>query len=195
MVRDLNAESFIWSIIEINTGLICACVPVLKPFFREIVLKAVMVRSWAFGKRKSKWFGYMLRDEGAHTHRSYVELEHGKEVRSEDSWTGSLTDSSAPESTSNGTGALWGEKWYHPLPHYLGNDQKYFHWIQLGSRRRFMCISLHCMQGETAYRNYSMNLLHNRHSKRLPTEEFYYGSLFQKALSYYLTYHPLSFLS
>ena len=62
MVLDLNAESFIWSILEVNTGLICACVPVLKPFFREVVLKAVMVRSWSFGKRKSKWTGDMLRD-------------------------------------------------------------------------------------------------------------------------------------
>lgn len=106
VVRDLNTENFIWSIIEINTGLICACVPVLKPFCRELVLKTIMVRSWPVGKRRSKWTGDMLRNEGEHTHRPYLELENGKEVRSEDRLTFSRNYSSAPESVSNGTGAL-----------------------------------------------------------------------------------------
>ena len=116
-VRDLTAadrpwiaaETFLWSIIEVNTGLICACVPVLKPFFRQIVPKAATDRSWPFGKRKFSWTGEVLKDEGKHTHRSQIEMDHEK-GRSEDSSTRSLTGPSTPDSASNGTGALGSEK-------------------------------------------------------------------------------------
>ena len=116
-VRDLTAadrpwiaaETFLWSIIEVNTGLICACVPVLKPFFRLIVPKAVTDRSWPFGRRKFIWTEDVLKDEGKHTHQSHLELEHGK-GRSEGSSTRSLTGPSKSGSASNGTGALGSEK-------------------------------------------------------------------------------------
>ena len=48
----IATEAFVWSIIEVNTGLICACVPILKPFFTQIIPQAVMDQSWPFGKRK-----------------------------------------------------------------------------------------------------------------------------------------------
>ena len=103
----IEAETFIWSIIEVNTGLICTCVPVLKPFFRQI--KAITDRPWPFGKLKFKRTKDVLKDEGEHTHRSYIEMEQGNR-RSADSSTGSLTGPSTPESASNGTGALGSEE-------------------------------------------------------------------------------------
>ena len=40
--RPQNAvDCYFWSIIEINKGLICACLPVLKPFVSQIIPKAV----------------------------------------------------------------------------------------------------------------------------------------------------------
>ena len=46
----LYSEDMIWCMIEINTGLICACVPTLKPFFKEVVVKAFNGKPWSFGK-------------------------------------------------------------------------------------------------------------------------------------------------
>ena len=34
-------KGFLWAIIEVNTGLICACVPTLKPFFWDVVTRHV----------------------------------------------------------------------------------------------------------------------------------------------------------
>ena len=124
--RWMEAESPLWSIIEINTGLVCACVPVLKPFFRQIVPKAVTDRSWPFGKRKFSWTGDVLKDEGKHTYRSYLELEDGK-GRSEDSSTRSLTGPSTPDSAPNGTDALGSEKMISSLTSLSANVQKYPH--------------------------------------------------------------------
>lgn len=98
-VRDLTApdrpwiaaETFLWSIIEVNTGLICACVPVLKPFFRHLVPKRVIDRSWPFGKRKVSRSGDTLNGRRMHSHQSYIELEHGR-GKSQDTSTSSPTD-------------------------------------------------------------------------------------------------------
>ena len=42
----LVSKILLWSIVEINTGLICACVPTLKPFFREVVARNLVAKSW-----------------------------------------------------------------------------------------------------------------------------------------------------
>ena len=42
----LAAKGCLWAILEINTGLICACLPTLKSFFREVVPKLVAAKSW-----------------------------------------------------------------------------------------------------------------------------------------------------
>ena len=44
-----------------------------------------------------------------------------------------------------------------------------------GPRKRRMCISSHCMQGETAHRNFSMEFLHDRHILGLPLEGGYHA--------------------
>ena len=107
-------DCLFWSIIEINTGLICACVPVLKPFFSQFIPKAVTDRMWPFRERRLSWFGDLLNDEGKHTHRSHIDLEHGNgehgNGRSENVSNRSLTDSSTLDSASNQTGALGSEK-------------------------------------------------------------------------------------
>lgn len=76
----IAADTFLWSIIEVNTGLICACVPVLKPLFRHVVPKSLVDASWSFGKRKVSWSGATLKDDRPHKRRSYIELEHRKAV-------------------------------------------------------------------------------------------------------------------
>ena len=90
VVRDLGAadrpwiaaETFLWSIIEVNTGLICACVPVLKPLFRHVVPKgggAKERRRWPFGRKgKGGWSGETLNEGRRRSHQLYIELEHGK---------------------------------------------------------------------------------------------------------------------
>ncbi|KAF6235788.1 hypothetical protein HO173_005983 [Letharia columbiana] len=74
----LAAETFLWSIIEVNTGLICACVPVLKPFFKHVVPKSVTDRSWSFGWGKVSPTGDALEDERKYSDRLWDDLERGK---------------------------------------------------------------------------------------------------------------------
>ena len=103
-VRDLSAadrpwiaaETFLWSIIEVHTGLICACVPVLKPLFRHVLptrRDAKGERRWPFlGKRRKMMglSGETLNDEDRrHSHGAYIELEHGKGKKSRNFSTGS----------------------------------------------------------------------------------------------------------
>jgi len=62
----------------------CGCVPVLKPFFLRIVPKGLTEKSWSFsfGKTKNSWNGDTLKGDTQYSHKSYIELEHGK-VRSQ----------------------------------------------------------------------------------------------------------------
>ena len=117
VVRDMTGtarpqnpvDASTWSTIEINTGLICACLPVLKPFFSQIIPKAVTDRMWPYRERRLSWFGDLRKDEGKQTHRSHMDLEHRKGT-SEKVSIRSLTDSSSLDSASNRTGALGSEK-------------------------------------------------------------------------------------
>ena len=108
-------DAFLWSIIEVNSGLICACVPILKPFFRQIVPKSVTDQSWPLGKCRFSLTRDVLKDEEQYTHRWIIETKHGN-GRSENSLTRSLTGPSTPESASNGTGALGSENDITPHP-------------------------------------------------------------------------------
>ena len=74
----IAADTFLWSIIEVNTGLICACVPVLKPLFGHVVLKSLTDRSWSFGMRKISRSGGALKGDEEYSHRRYIELEQGR---------------------------------------------------------------------------------------------------------------------
>ena len=72
------------SIIEVNTGLICSCLPVLKPFFRRAVSKTLSDRSWSFNKGKVSWTGDTLQGDGdgeeeknAFDQKAYLEVESG----------------------------------------------------------------------------------------------------------------------
>ena len=75
----LLSKVLLWSIIEINTGLICACVPTLKPFFREVVAKNLVAKSWP-----SKWkfedaLGFVRKQDGVkiQDHTKWKATTHG----------------------------------------------------------------------------------------------------------------------
>ena len=84
----IAAHTFLWSLIEVNTGLICSCVPVLRPFFRTYAVptKAYGEKSLSYAKRKLSlsWAGTTLKggEEGKTHHEdeagAYIELERGK---------------------------------------------------------------------------------------------------------------------
>ena len=84
----IAARTFLWSLIEVNTGLICSCVPVLRPFFRTYAVPTKMYgeKSLSYAKRKLSlsWAGTTLKGgEESKTHHeneagAYIELERGK---------------------------------------------------------------------------------------------------------------------
>ena len=84
----IAARTFLWSLIEVNTGLICSCVPVLRPFFRTYAVPTKMYgeKSLSYAKRKLSlsWAGTTLKggEEGKTHHENeagaYIELERGK---------------------------------------------------------------------------------------------------------------------
>ena len=67
------------SVIEVNTGLILTCLPVLKPFFRKVVIKTLTDNSWSFGRGQVSWTGDTLRgndDEGtALNHKGWYDVD------------------------------------------------------------------------------------------------------------------------
>lgn len=75
----IAAETFLWSVIEVNTGLMCGCIPVLKPFFLWVIPKDLTEKSWSFGRSKNSWNSETLRGDIHSNHDSYIELERGKE--------------------------------------------------------------------------------------------------------------------
>ena len=70
-------ETFFWNMIEINTGLICACIPTLKPFFKELTVKTFNRKSWSFGRKASENED-ALGDGRDYGHRLYTRMEHSE---------------------------------------------------------------------------------------------------------------------
>ncbi|KAL8654903.1 MAG: hypothetical protein Q9226_003250 [Calogaya cf. arnoldii] len=48
-----NAEYFVWSILEINIGVMCSCMPALRPFFVR-VMPRIDLRSLSLGRRRTR---------------------------------------------------------------------------------------------------------------------------------------------
>ena len=69
-----------FSVVEINTGLICGCTPVLKPFFRHVLSKRTTRRSRQLedSQASSIWMGKYPDDESHANYRNFIELERGK---------------------------------------------------------------------------------------------------------------------
>ena len=62
--------------LEINTGLICACLPTLKPFVREVMTKPVTGKLWSF--RKFSENENALEAGKEHHHRAQLQRSHNK---------------------------------------------------------------------------------------------------------------------
>lgn len=67
------------SVVEINTGLICGCTPILKPFFRHVLSRRPKnpPQRMHFTKTGSVWVGKDPEDETRWNYRCIVELERG----------------------------------------------------------------------------------------------------------------------
>ena len=68
------------SVVEINTGLICGCMPVLKPFLRHVFVKAQRDQSQQRLSTRpgSIWIGKYSDDQSRRNYRDFIELERGK---------------------------------------------------------------------------------------------------------------------
>ncbi|KAL9075663.1 MAG: hypothetical protein Q9161_001415 [Pseudevernia consocians] len=79
-IRPQNFDTDPNSVVEINTGLICGCMPVLKPFFRHILSKPQPDQSQQrFHTRASSiWMGKNPDDQTRFNYRNFIELERGK---------------------------------------------------------------------------------------------------------------------
>lgn len=73
------------SVVEINTGLICGCMPVLKPFFRHILRKPQQSNQSQtqsqrhFDSRSgSIWMGQYPDSQSRYNYRNFIELGEGK---------------------------------------------------------------------------------------------------------------------
>ena len=76
----LVAETLIWAIIEVNTGLILACVPVLRPFFREVIESNSPGTSWSLARGKFSPRVEKGRDVGEQSDRMYLQLENWNQI-------------------------------------------------------------------------------------------------------------------
>ncbi len=73
-----EAEALILrSVVEINTGLICGCTPVLKPFFARIFPKTS--KNHSHNTQASLiWMGKDPDDQSQSNYRNFIELERGR---------------------------------------------------------------------------------------------------------------------
>ena len=74
------------SVVEINTGLICSCTPVLKPFFKRVFAKTRPdpYEKPADSLASSIWMGKNPDDQSHGNYRNIIELERGKSISHED---------------------------------------------------------------------------------------------------------------
>lgn len=79
----LDARTFLLTAVEINTGLICGCMPVLKPFFRHILYKTPPDRSPRLSDARfgAVWMGKWPDDQTRGNYRNWIELEHGSDKK------------------------------------------------------------------------------------------------------------------
>lgn len=72
---------YLYSAVEINTGLICGCMPVLKPFFRHLLYKTPPDRSPRLSDARfgAVWMGKWPDDQTRGNYRNWIELEHGSD--------------------------------------------------------------------------------------------------------------------
>lgn len=70
----------LYSVVEINTGLICGCMPVMKPFFRHIVSTPLpnQPQQPFYVRSGSIWMGKYPDDLTRCNYRNFIELESGK---------------------------------------------------------------------------------------------------------------------
>ena len=70
------------SVIEVNTGLICACVPVLKPFLKNVVFQPLIKSSWSWSRTKTGKDGRTYSDDRTSraSDTALTDLEHGKKT-------------------------------------------------------------------------------------------------------------------
>lgn len=75
----LAARTFLWSILEVNTGLICGCVPVLNSFFKRVLPKNWLDRTLSHFKTKSsRSWGTDGTENNKVSQKAFVELERGE---------------------------------------------------------------------------------------------------------------------
>ncbi|MCJ1458275.1 hypothetical protein MMC28_008646 [Mycoblastus sanguinarius] len=73
----LDATTFLFTVVEINTGLICSCTPLLRPFVRYILSKPLSNWSQQRSDTRSSsiWMGKHPDDQTQSNYRNYIELE------------------------------------------------------------------------------------------------------------------------
>lgn len=69
------------SVVEVNTGLICGCMPVMKPFFRHVFSKTPPRGPQRYYASRtasggSIWMGKVADDRARSNYRDFIELEH-----------------------------------------------------------------------------------------------------------------------
>lgn len=76
----MDARTFLLTVVEINTGLICGCMPVMKPFFRHIVSTPLpnQPQQPFYVRSGSIWMGKYPDDLTRCNYRNFIELESGK---------------------------------------------------------------------------------------------------------------------
>lgn len=75
-----------YSVVEINTGLICGCTPVLKAFFRHILSKKLSdqpQQQQICVRPGSIWMGKHPDDRTRCNYREFIELEGGNSTSDE----------------------------------------------------------------------------------------------------------------
>jgi hypothetical protein len=70
-----QAAACLFSVVELNSGVICGCLVILKPFFRQYVS---LIHSFSSGNRSrsgSRIFGFLGKDNTKRSHRISYELK------------------------------------------------------------------------------------------------------------------------
>lgn len=83
-----DARTFLLTGIEISTGLICGCMPILKPFFRHVFLsqpprinnRQSQQRLVMETRVSSVWMGKFPDDRSRCNYREFIEMDDGKET-------------------------------------------------------------------------------------------------------------------
>lgn len=90
-----QAAACLFSVVELNSGVICGCLVILKPFFQQYVPFILSFSSGNRSRSGSRIFGFLNKDNIKQSHRKSYELKSADpEVRKGDAGKTSMRSSS-----------------------------------------------------------------------------------------------------